>query len=139
MGALERRLRRVDVFDDNDDINDWMARRNAFAATRAEAEGGPLPSWIMDSPLNVSKLEGANRWQQFRHHYKNDLKYRGGKVSGRSGKGSGWSGKRYGWERNGPLTRMIDGLPADAKGLVGGGAVATASLPLHVNYEDPTP
>lgn len=101
--------------------------------------GGPLPSWIMDSPLNVSKLEGANRWQQFRHHYKNDLKYRGGKVSGRSGKGSGWSGKRYGWERNGPLTRMIDGLPADAKGLVGGGAVATASLPLHVNYEDPTP
>lgn len=86
--------------------------------------GGPLPSWFIDSPFNVSELQGATRWQQYKHHFMNDPKYGGGRLPNRRGKGSGWSGRRYGWERNGPITRAIEGLPADTQGLIGGAAVA---------------
>jgi hypothetical protein len=88
--------------------------------------GGPLPSTLIDSKFNVSRLRSANRWQQYKHHFENDPAYYGGAVRGRQGKGTGWSGvKDFGWERNGPIKRMIVGMPADTRGLIGG-AIASS-------------
>jgi hypothetical protein len=87
--------------------------------------GIPLPSSFIDSRFNVSKLSGATRWQQQKYHVENDPGFYGGRRPGRRGKGSGWSGEKdFGWRRNDPLTRLIVGMPADTKGLIGGTAVA---------------
>jgi hypothetical protein len=87
--------------------------------------GGKIPPQLMNSRFNVSKLEGANRWQQQKYHFENDTNFYGNGFPWRTGKGSGWNGERdYGWQRNDPLTRLIVGMPADTKGLVGGAAAA---------------
>lgn len=87
--------------------------------------GTPLPPKFINSKFNVSRLRGANRYQQYKHHFENDLRYYGGAVRGRQGKGSGWSGEKdFGWQRNGPIKRAIVGMPADTRGLMGG-AVAS--------------
>jgi hypothetical protein len=106
-----------------------------------EALGGaPLPPSLIDSRFNVSRLPGATRWQQYKYHFMNDPNYSGGPVRGRQGKGSGWSGERdFGWERNGPVTRLIAGMPADTKGFIGGAAAAGLNSTLTSIDEDQLP
>jgi hypothetical protein len=88
--------------------------------------GGPLPSKLINSKFNVSRLPNANRFQQYKYHFENDPSYYGGPVRGRQGKGTGWSGEKdFGWRRNDPLTRTVVGMPADTRGLVGG-AIASS-------------
>ncbi|THD82035.1 MAG: hypothetical protein E7812_04315 [Phenylobacterium sp.] len=86
--------------------------------------GGPLPSWFIDSRYNVWKPEGATRGQVFQGHVENDLRYNGGPLPGRRGKGSGWSGPKLGWEKNPPLDRFINRMPAVTKGTLGGAMLA---------------
>jgi hypothetical protein len=96
----------------------YVPRRTKMPAALG---GGPVPSALMNSRFNVSRLRGANRYQQHKYHFENDLKFSGGPVRGRQGKGTGWSGKNdFRWTRNGPITRMIVGMPADTRGLIGG-------------------
>jgi hypothetical protein len=102
--------------------------------------GARLPSSLVDSRFNVSKLSGATRWQQQKYHFENDPSFYGGRVRGRSGKGSGWSGERdFGWQRNDPITRLIAGMPADTKGTLGGAAVAGLNSTMTGGAEDQLP
>ncbi|HEV2533706.1 hypothetical protein [Phenylobacterium sp.] len=99
----------------------WIARSTRLPKVLG---GGRLPSWFIDSPFNVSKLEGATRWQQQKYHYATDLGFYGGPVRGRRGKGSGYSGEKLGWERFDFPGRVIAGMPSATTGLVGGAAAA---------------
>ena len=88
--------------------------------------GGPLPSSLMDSPLNVLQPRGITRGQMYERHFQVDPKYNGSplpKYLGGGGRGSGWSGRRMGLQKYGLSGRVWFGTP-DATRLAIGGAGA---------------
>jgi hypothetical protein len=59
----------------------------------------PIPDWIKDSPLNVSRPRGMSQGDFYEYHYNVDPQFYGAKLPRDLNGGKGWSGKRVGAER----------------------------------------
>ncbi|HEY1927611.1 MAG TPA: hypothetical protein VGG92_09110 [Caulobacteraceae bacterium] len=59
----------------------------------------PIPDWIKDSPLNVSKPRGMSQGDFYEYHYGVDPQFYGAGLPRDLNGGKGWSGKRLGAER----------------------------------------
>jgi hypothetical protein len=62
-------------------------------------KGVPIPDWIKDSPLNVSKPRGMSQGDFYEYHYAVDSQFYGAGLPRDLNGGKGWSGKRVGAER----------------------------------------
>jgi hypothetical protein len=59
----------------------------------------PIPTWFMDSPLNVSRPRGLSQGDFYEYHYGVDPQFYGAKLPRHLNGGKGWSGNRLGLER----------------------------------------
>jgi len=89
--------------------------------------GGPVPSFVSDSPFFLLKPEGISTGDMYELHYKVDPKYGGGKIPAEFG-GGRWSGDELGWEKYDQLGRLWHGAPVPLKALAGTGAVGAGAL-----------
>jgi len=78
--------------------------------------GKPLPSWIVDSPLNVSKPLGMSRDDFYKYHYGVDERFHGARLPADLNGGKGWSGKRQGLQRHSRPMQVWAGMPVPLKG-----------------------
>jgi len=101
----------------------WFSRDATWPAFLG---GERLPSSFIESRYNVWKPVGATRGQVAEGHYLNDFRFGGGRLRDAKGKGSGWSGKRLAWEKNPPLVRFIERMPAVTKGTLAGIGLAAS-------------
>jgi hypothetical protein len=90
--------------------------------------GKPLPKWVVDNPLNVSKPLGMSQGDFYEYHYRTDPKYHGGKLPPDLNDGKGWSGKKLGLKRYNPALRIWNGTPLVLK-------AAIASAPIGEGLE----
>jgi hypothetical protein len=89
--------------------------------------GGPVPSFISDSPFFLLKPEGISTGDMYELHYRVDPKYGGGKIPADFG-GGRWSGDELGWEKYDQLGRLWHGAPVPLKALAGSGVVGAGAL-----------
>lgn len=66
----------------------------------------PIPDWIMDSPLNVSRPRGMSQGDFYEYHFGVDPHFYGAGLPRSLNGGKGWSGKRLGMERYSGAGRM---------------------------------
>jgi hypothetical protein len=78
--------------------------------------GKPLPSWIVDGPLNVSVPMGMSRDDFYKYHYGVDGHFHGARLPADLNGGKGWSGKREGARRYHPALQVWAGMPVPLKG-----------------------
>jgi hypothetical protein len=76
----------------------------------------PLPSWLIDSRLNVSKPLGMSRGDFYDYHYRVDPRFHGARLPADLNGGKGWSGKRLGLQRYSRPRQVWAGMPAPLKG-----------------------
>jgi hypothetical protein len=88
--------------------------------------GGPVPSFISDSPFFLLKPKGISTGDMFELHYNVDPKYGGGKIPAEFG-GGRWSGKELGWEKYDRLGRLWYGAPMPLKAVAGSGVVGAGA------------
>jgi len=77
--------------------------------------GQPLPSWLSDSPLNVSVPRGMSRGDFYEYHYQVDPKAYGFRLPKDLNGGKGWSGKQLGLTRYNVPQRVWYGMPVPLK------------------------
>jgi len=71
----------------------------------------PIPKWLMDSPLNVSRPRGLSQGDFYEYHYGVDPNFYGGSLPPHLNGGRGWSGNRLGSERYDGLGRTWARIP----------------------------
>lgn len=89
--------------------------------------GGPVPQFVVESPLTRVRPRGLTNGEFFPLHYGVDQFYYGGKVPAEFG-GGGWSGKKLGWDKYGAIDRYWYGTPAPLKAAAGAGVVGTGAV-----------
>ncbi|MDB5492793.1 MAG: hypothetical protein JWP86_130 [Phenylobacterium sp.] len=95
---------------------------HAWAKSRMLADfwgGGPLPTWLSESRLNLLHPRGIDIGQFYDLHARVDPNFYGAKLPGR-GRGQGWSAKRLGIEKYDQLGQIWHGIPGYTKGLASG-------------------
>jgi hypothetical protein len=87
----------------------------------------PIPDWIMDSPLNVSKPRGMSQGDFYEYHYGVDPRFYGARLPRNLNGGRGWSGNRLGLERYSGLGRVWRRTPSAWKDYAAGVASGDAA------------
>ena len=72
----------------------------------------PIPDWIMDSPLNVSKPRGMSQGDFYEYHYGVDPRFYGARLPRDLNGGKGWSGNRLGLDRFDGPERIWKRMPS---------------------------
>lgn len=96
-------------------------------------EKAPIPKWLMDSALNVSRPRGLSQGDFYEYHYGVDPQFYGGRLPRYLNGGKGWSGNRLGLERYSEPGRTWARIPPIWKDYYTGVALGDAQRQLPQN------
>jgi hypothetical protein len=74
-----------------------------------------LPSWLVDSPINVAAPRGMSRNDFYKYHYQVDPKAGGFRLPADLNGGKGWRPKELGLTKYSPPERIWRGMPVPLK------------------------
>lgn len=103
----------------------YVGKGHHSFVTQAMGRNHNLPSWIVESPLNVLKPKGMSRGDFYELHYKVDLQFRNANFP--NAIGGKWTGSSLGLERYSGLERIWHASPTPLKITAGGVTVTGAA------------